>query len=118
MRTCGWCGQSIDHMAKIAKYCCLQHKKNAASKRHRERNPGYYAQYSRSPTRLAYNEANLDRRREQSRLRMRVLRTEKPEATAQYARDWWQANKNKHYEYNRRRRAMKLAGGTGVSDTD
>lgn len=102
-RTCGWCGTSIDHMQPRAKYCCRQHKKNAGSKRHRERNPGYYRRYNGSPARVAWKAANQERIRAYAREQQAAYRAEHPDA----ASAWWAANANKHRMYQSRRRAAE-----------
>lgn len=112
-RTCGWCGADISGKKAIAQYCCLQHKKNAASRRHRERNPGYYRKYVGSPARLAWQEANADRIRAYAREQQVRYRAEHPDA----AREWWTNNPAKHrlYQANRRFRQQQ---GPGVSERD
>lgn len=97
-RTCGWCGESIDHMRAIAKFCCLQHKKNAGAKRFRDRNPGYYKRYHSSPARIAWREAN------QERLRL-------------YAREY-QANLSDRAERNRKAMKFNNPDSVGVSERD
>lgn len=115
-RVCLWCGDSIDHMRAIAKYCCLQHKKNAGAKRFRERNPGYYARYSDSPARQAWREKNKERIRAGARDHARRYREEHPE----YARNWREANRVYYQVRQRNRAAMKFAnpGSVGVSERD
>lgn len=100
-RTCGWCNSSLDGMQSNARYCCLQHKKNAASKRHRERNPSYYKRYHGSPARTAWLEANRDRVRACAREYAVGYRERNP----QHAKDWWAANPERHRLYQAKRRA-------------
>lgn len=107
-RTCGWCGCDISGMKSNALYCSIQHKKNAAAARHRARNPGYYAQYSDSPARIAWREANRDRIRAAAREQQARYRAEHPDA----ARQWWAANPERHRLYQAKRRAV--AAGTWV----
>jgi 5-methylcytosine-specific restriction endonuclease McrA len=66
-RICLWCGTTIEHKRSNARYCCTQHQKNAGSRAHRARNPGYYAKYSKSPARLKYAEDNKEARRSYAR---------------------------------------------------
>lgn len=113
-RTCGWCGADISHMRSNAKYCCLQHKKNAGSKRHRARNPGYYSQYTRSPARIAWSGANREQILAYAREQQRQYRIDHPGA----ARAWWVANREKHRLYQANRRASKKAGACLVTERD
>ena len=115
-RTCGWCGEPIDHMRSNATYCSRQHKKNAASKRHRERNPGYYAKFTNSPTAIAYRERNREHLRAVARENQRRYRAVDPK----HNRDWWAANRDKHVLYQRQRVARKRSnpGSVGVAERD
>lgn len=113
-RTCGWCGAAIDHLKSIAQYCCIQHKKNAGSKRHRERNPGYYKQYVGSPARLAYAEGNRGKLRAYAREQQTQYRLSHPDA----ARQWWAANGEKHRLYQGKRRAQTAGGAWVVTERD
>jgi len=117
-RQCGWCSIDISEKGTRAQYCGIQHKKNAAAKRFRERNPHYYARYSRSDTRLAYNETHKKERQDYARQRSRRLRIDPTYAAQQSA--WWQANRHKAIKYNRVRRDRKInnPGSVGVSDRD
>jgi 5-methylcytosine-specific restriction endonuclease McrA len=103
-------------MRAIAKYCCLQHKKNAASKRHRERNPGYFARYSQCERQLAWRERNKERIRAVAREQARRYR----EANPDYARKWREANHVYYQVRQRNRAAMKFANtdSVGVSERD
>lgn len=110
IKTCGWCG--VEFSGKFrAKFCSRQHMKNAGSRRFREENQGYYARYSRSPTRLAYNQNHIEQRRAYARARGRLLRND-PEYIAR-RNAWWAANRQRKYEYNRKRRAL-LRGAESV----
>lgn len=115
-RTCGWCQADISHLRANAKYCTIQHKKNAGSKRHREQNPGYYKRYHGSPARVAWLEANREFVRTYAREYQRGYRLENPEA----ARAWRAANAEKHRLYQAARRERKLAnpGSVGVTERD
>jgi 5-methylcytosine-specific restriction endonuclease McrA len=115
VKTCGWCGVQFSGLAAGAKYCCRQHMRNASSAKFRERNPGYYARYSRSPTRLAYNQANREQRLAAAREYGRK-KYKDPEFKLQ-RRQWWRDNLAKHLEYNRRRRA-RSKGNEAVSISD
>jgi len=106
-RTCGWCGVDISQLKSVAQYCSTQHKKNAASKRHRDRNPGYYKRYHGSPARVAWLEANRERVRAYAREHQAQYRAEHPE----HAAAWWAANPVKHRLYQAQRRARKTANG-------
>lgn len=112
-RTCGWCGTSIAHLSIRAQYCSITHKKNAAAKRHRERNPGYYKRYVGSPARVAWAEANRERLRARARAYAERYRAEHPDA----AREWWAANPEKHRLYQAHRR-FRQADGPGISERD
>lgn len=113
-RACGWCGVDISDRRAGALYCSKQHKKNAASKRHRERNPGYYAKYADSPARIAWREANADRIRAKARAQAQRYREEHPEAAAA----WWAANPDRHRLYQARRRAAKMSQAFAVTERD
>jgi 5-methylcytosine-specific restriction endonuclease McrA len=113
-RACGWCDSNIGHLRSNAQYCCIQHKKNAASKRHRERNPGYYAKYVGSPARVAWMEANRDRLRAVAREQQRRYRSEHPDA----AREWWAANHDRHRLYQATRRSKRSSGASIVTERD
>lgn len=114
VRTCGWCGVDINDMNPRAQYCGRQHKKNAASKRHRERNPGYFKRYHGSPARVAWLEENKELVRSYAREYARQYRTGHPDA----ARAWWTANKDKHRLYQANRRAAKSAHTYIVTERD
>jgi len=115
-RTCGWCDASLDGMSAQAQYCSMQHKKNAASRRHRARNPGYYRRYNGSPTRVAWKAANADRIRAYAREQQRQYRIDHPE----HARAWWAANAEKRRLYQADQRAKAYANPTsvGISERD
>jgi 5-methylcytosine-specific restriction endonuclease McrA len=117
-RTCGWCGVSIADMRSNAKYCSVQHKKNAGSQRHRERNPTYYRDLNRQPARAAYlaawREANVERIRAYAREQQVRYRAEHPTAAA----EWWKANPTKHRLYQAERRFRQATSGPGVSERD
>jgi 5-methylcytosine-specific restriction endonuclease McrA len=117
-RTCGWCGVDISAKKSIALlYCCLQHKKNAGSKRHRERNPTYYRDMAKQPKRAAYlkayAEANRQRARTYAREQQRRYRAEHPDHAAR----WWAANQDRHRLYQAARR-FRTNEGPGVSLRD
>lgn len=116
-RICGWCGVDISDKKQTARYCCIQHKKNAGSKRHRERNPTYYRDLNRTPDRAAYlrawREANRDRIRAYAREQQARYRAEHPDA----AREWWASNPTKHRLYQAERR-FRQDDGPGVSERD
>lgn len=110
IRVCSWCGVSILHMAPRAAYCCRPHKASAGARRQRARLPeGYWSRYSRSPARLAYNDANRERRRAQARDRRRALRAADPVGTAAQAAAWWAANPGRGAIYAANRRARVFA---------
>lgn len=115
-RLCGWCGASLAGMSARAQYCQLQHKKNAAAKRHRERNPGYYKRYHGSPARVAWAERSREAIRAYAREYQERYRAENPE----HARDWWAANAEKHRLYQANRRAAKKdnPGSVGIAERD
>lgn len=112
-RTCGWCGSDISSKRSDAQYCSTQHKKNAGSKRHRGRNPGYYRKYADSPARMAWTEANRERIRAYARVQQARYRAEHPDST----REWWAANPTRHRLYQAKRR-FREANGPGVSERD
>lgn len=105
-RTCGWCGCDISHKRSNAKYCSTQHKKNAGSKRHRERNPGYYARYTGAASRKEWAEANRERILAAAREYQQQYRLAHPGKS----REWWQANPEKHRLYQAARRARFTEG--------
>lgn len=70
-RSCLWCGDSIEHMWQRATYCCRQHKKNAASARHRQRNPGYYKRYYQTPRAVEWRQDNREEVKQRQRERFR-----------------------------------------------
>ena len=113
-RTCGWCGADITGMSARALYCTQQHKKNAGSKRHRARNPGYYKRYNGTPARIAYKERNRDRLRAYAREQQRQYRIDHPNA----GRAWWAANAERHRLYQATRRARKLSTACLVTERD
>jgi 5-methylcytosine-specific restriction endonuclease McrA len=113
-RACEWCGADISDRRANARFCSTQHKKNAGSKRFRERNPGYYARYTDSPARVAWREANAERLRAKARAQAQRYREEHPEAAAA----WWAANPEKHRLYQARRRAAKLSQAFTVTERD
>lgn len=119
-RECGWCGAHISHLGGRAEYCQLQHKKNAASKRHRERNPSYFSRYHNSPARLAWKAENLDSVRRDARMRQRAFREAHPELAVERARRWLAANQVKQRLYAQARRFRKVnnPGSVGVSERD
>ncbi len=119
-RTCGWCGAHIGHLGRRAEYCQLQHKRNAASKRHRERNPGYYSRYHNSPARLAWKAENLEFLRRDARERRQAFRQAHPELAAEMDRRWHRANRVKQRLYSEARRFRKVnnPGSVGVSERD
>lgn len=116
-RTCGWCLADITSKRSDAKYCCIQHKKNDASRRHRERNPTYYRDLNRTPARAAYlqawREANAKKIRAYAREQQARYRVEHPDA----AREWWTANPTKHRLYQAQRR-FRQGVGPGVTERD
>lgn len=112
-RVCGWCGGDISQLKAEARYCSRQHKKNAASKRHRARNPGYYRRYHGSAARVAWLQKNREAIRAYARDQQRRYRLEHPEA----ARKWWATNAEKHRLYQSNRR-FRLAAGPGVTERD
>lgn len=114
MRSCEWCGADISGRRPDARFCSIQHKKNAASKRHRERNPGYYARYTDSPARIAWREANAETIRAKAREQARRYRQDHPTAAAA----WWSANPEKHRLYQARRRAAKLSQTFIITERD
>lgn len=120
VRTCGWCDVDISDKRSNAQYCCTQHKKNAAATRFRERNPGYYARYSKSEARLSYNAENAEKRREESRVRMRERRERDPEGARTRAAEWWAANPERHRHYQMKRRVSKIDNphSVGVAEED
>lgn len=117
-RACGWCGTSLEGRKGNALYCSRSHKGAAFSARHRHANPGSFAKYSRSPTRLRYAEENREQRRRYARERARRLRQDPVYAAKQAA--WWSANPQKAIEYQHTRRSRKLGnlGSVGVSERD
>lgn len=117
-RSCGWCGASLAGMSKRAQYCSKTHKGNAHSKRFRESNPGYFARYTKSETRMAYEAQNIERIRERARIRSARVRA--TEEGREYNRAWWEANKQKHrlYQHVRRHRKANNPGSVGVSERD
>lgn len=112
MRTCGWCSEPIAHLRATAKYCSVQHKKNAGSKRHRERNPGYYRRYANCERQLAWRETNKTRLRAAAR----EYQSNLPDR-AERSRRWREANRMYFQVRERNRRAAKLnnPGSVGVS---
>ena len=113
-RTCGWCDAPIEHMRANAKYCCKQHQKNAGSKRHRERNPGYYKRYAHSERFQEWRRVNADEIRRRSRDARRV-NGPNPGAAA-----WRAANKDR-LRVNQRNRVARLRANpqsVGVSIED
>jgi len=114
VRTCGWCSADIAHLRSNAKYCSVQHKKNAGSARHRERNPGYYKRYHGSPARLAWVDANRELIRAYARDHQRTYRLLNQEAI----KAWWAANPEKHRLYQAARRERKLANPDSVGVTE
>lgn len=115
-RTCGWCNEPIGHMQSRALYCCIQHKKNAGSKRFRERNPGYYKRYTNCPRQVEWKAKNAGRIRAYAREQQRQYRLDHPD----HARDWFAANPEKHRLHQANRRARKLSnpGSLQVSERD
>jgi 5-methylcytosine-specific restriction endonuclease McrA len=114
-RTCLWCGAPINFMRSNAQYCCLQHKKNAASKRHRERNPGYYARYTQCERQLAWRERNIERLRADAREYQNKL----PDR-AERGKRWREDNRVYFQVRERNRRAAKANNpdSVGVSQRD
>jgi 5-methylcytosine-specific restriction endonuclease McrA len=97
---------------RATRFCSTLCKKKAASRRHRERNPGYYKQYSGTPQRRAYAAANRKELARKAREYKRRLKLEQPEAHAAAAsasRAWWAANVEKHRLYQSNRRAKKAS---------
>lgn len=115
-RTCEWCETSFTTTVEIARFCCRQHKKNAASARHRSRNPGYYRKYHDSPRYTSWLEANRAKRRTYAREQQRKYRLVHPN----HGREWFAANPDKVKLYSQKRRSAKLqsAGSVGISERD
>ncbi len=111
-RSCGWCDIDISEMRGAARYCCVQHRKNAASARHRERNPNYYRDLYQTPDRRQYMrdryETNKDKILEYNKQYMK----EHAEYYRAMSREWFKANPEKHRTYQANRRARK-AGNPG-----
>lgn len=109
-RTCGWCGGSMEGKRSNALYCSTQHKKNAASKRHRERNPGYYSRYQNTPRYTAYMVEHAGERRAYARKQQARYRQEHPSAGVA----WLQVNPDYHRLAQAKRRTRKRSGGVFV----
>lgn len=116
-RTCGWCGSNIEHLRSNAQYCSRQHKQNAGSQRHRERNPGYYARYRSAPSRVVYRETNRDLLRAKARARRVGWSDERRQRESERNRQWWIENPSFHRIYQANRR-FRQAAGPGVSERD
>lgn len=107
-RACGWCGVDISARRGATQYCSLQHKRNAASKRHRERNPSYYRDMYRQPGRAAYMKAYLERRRGELNAYGRAYYRRNADVRRAVTRKWFQENPVKHRAYQANRRARKI----------
>lgn len=115
-RACGWCEIDITNMRNNARFCCRQHKKNAASLRHRSRNPGYYKRYNHSQARVQWLHTNRARIRAYARHQQRIYRDKYPGRV----QAWFVANPIKRKLYSQKRRSAKgqAIDSVGISERD
>lgn len=115
-RKCLWCEGAMEGKRRGTLYCCLQHKKNAAAVRFRERNPGYYKQYKDCPRTLAWRES---RRAEAAAYSREYSRTHPAQCKA-LSKAWREANRTYYQVRERNRRALKINNpdSVGVSERD
>lgn len=116
-RACGWCTVDISDMRGAAQYCSTIHKKAAAAKRHRERNPEYYKNLYRTPERQAWFKAYQERRGSEIQAYGKEYYRKDPEAHRAASRQWFADNPIKHraYQMNRRSRKLNNPGSLSVS---
>jgi 5-methylcytosine-specific restriction endonuclease McrA len=115
-RKCLWCDGSMEGRRRGSLYCSVQHKKNAASTRHRGRNPGYYKPYGQSERMRQWVEENKESRRAYAR----EYHRRNPVETAAKSKAWREANRVYFQVRERNRKAAKLnnPGSVGVSERD